>query len=145
VPEEEPLGTPCGPDSAALVDETKTSPEAMDATLNGAAALPGYAMAWLDGDTMNVAVTEDPAGAESTLRETWGGGLCVTEAQHTEAELQAVQAELNALPGLQSSGSRAPDTLDVQVLFDDGSIQQWTDATYGEGLVTVTSTLVPVG
>lgn len=144
-PEEEPPGTPCEePEGGWVVDESKTSGEAMDATLNAASALPDYATAWLDGETINVAVTGDPAAAEATLRETWGGALCVTQAQHTEAELQAVQAELNQLPGLVSSGSRQPDSLEVHVIHDDGSIQEWADQEYGEGLVTVSSTLVPL-
>ena len=55
--------------------------------------------------------------------------------------------ELQAALGdqLLTSGSFSPDTLDAQVVFDDGSIQEWVDATYGEGLVTVTSAPEPVG
>jgi hypothetical protein len=144
-PEEEPLGTPCDePEGGWVVDDDARSPEDMDATLNAAAALPGYAMAWLDDQVVNVAVTEDPEGAEATLRETWGGALCVSEAEHTEDELQAIQLELNTLPGLLSSGSDRPDHLAADVLLDDGSMQEWADATYGEGLVTVTSALAPV-
>ena len=144
-PEEEPPGTSCEePAGGWVVDESTTSGEAMDATLTAASALPDYATAWLDGETINVAVTGDPAAAEATLRETWGGGLCVTQAQHSEAELQAVQAELNRLPGFISSGSPEPDRLEVHVVFDDGSLQQWADEQYGEGLVTVTSSLVPL-
>jgi hypothetical protein len=36
---------------------------------------------------LNVRVTEDLAGAEAKLRETWGGMLCVSKAEHTESEL----------------------------------------------------------
>ena len=42
------------------------------------------------------------------------------------------------------SDSLAPDTLDAQVVFDDGSLQEWADATYGDGLVRISSALVPV-
>jgi hypothetical protein len=123
----------------------KTSPEDMDATLAAASALPGYATAWLTGDTINVAVTEDAAGAEATLRETWDGGLCVTTVERTDADLNAINQELQAALGEQllTSGSFAPDSLDAQVVFDDGSIQDWADATWGDGLVKVTSALVP--
>ena len=125
----------------------KTSPEDMDATLAAASALPGYATAWLTGDTINVAVTEDAEGAEATLRETWDGGLCVTTVERTDADLNAINQELQAALGEQllTSGSFAPDSLDAQVVFDDGSIQQWADATWGEGLVRVSSALEPVG
>ncbi|WP_439937001.1 hypothetical protein ACS3YM_13785 [Nocardia sp. N13] len=123
----------------------RTSPEDMDATLAAASALPGYATAWLTGDTINVAVTEDATGAEATLRETWDGGLCVTTVERTDADLNAINQELQAALGEQllTSGSFAPDSLDAQVVFDDGSIQDWADATYGDGLVTITSALVP--
>ena len=111
----------------------------MDATLAAASALPGLAMTWLSGNTINVAVTEDPEGAETVLRQTWGGPLCVTTAEHTEAELNTISQELQAaLPTLLTSGSMAADSIDAEVVFDDGSIQAWADETYGDGLVTVT-------
>ncbi|WP_210649140.1 hypothetical protein [Nocardioides sp. SYSU D00065] len=142
-PEEQPLDAAC--DAPASTDPAKATPEDMDATLAAASTLPGYATAWLSGDTVNVAVTEDAAGAESTLRETWGGPLCVTIVERTDADLNAVNQELQAELGdqLLSSGSTAPDSLDAHVVYDDGSIQEWADATYGEGLVRVGSALVP--
>ena len=142
MPTEEPPGPAC--ESPATTDPDLATPEAMDATLAAASALPGLAMTWLSGNTINVAVTTDAAGAETTLRETWGGPLCVTTAERTEAELNTISQELQAkLPSLLTSGSMAADSIDVQVVFDDGSIQAWADETYGEGLVTVTSALLP--
>lgn len=143
-PQDDPLGAAC--ETPATTDTARTTPEDLDATLAAASALPGYATTWLAGTTINVAVTEDAAGAESTLRETWGGPLCVTTVERTDADLNAVNTELQAaLPMLLTSGSFAPDSLDAQVVFDDGSIQEWVDATYGEGLVRVSSALTPVG
>ena len=43
------------------------------------------------------------------------------------------------------TSSAADDVVRIGVLFDDGSLQEWADATYGEGRVEITSTLVPVG
>lgn len=125
----------------------KTTPEDMDATLAAASALPGYASVWLTGDTINVAVTEDADGAEETLRESWDGGLCVTTVEKTDADLNEINQQLQAALGdrLLTSGSYTPDTLDAQVVFDDGSIQDWADATYGDGLVRVTSALTAAG
>jgi hypothetical protein len=142
-PTEEPPGAACeDPDTT---DTKKVSPQDMDATLSAASALPGYASVWLTGNTINVAVTEDAEGAEETLRQTWGGPLCVTTVERTEADLNAINQELQAALGdqLLTSGSFTPDSLDAQVVFDDGSIQEWADATYGAGLVTVGSALVP--
>ena len=132
-------------DDATATDPEKATPEDMDATLTAASALPGYASAWLSGDTVNVAVTEDAAGAEATLRETWGGPLCVTTVERTDADLNAINQELQTALGdrLLTSGSTTPDSLDAQVVYDDGSVQDWADATYGEGLVRITSALVP--
>ena len=133
-PQEEALGAACK--TPATTDPAKATPEDLDATLAAASALPGYATTWLTGNTINVAVTADEAGAEKTLRRTWGGPLCVTTVERTDADLNAINQELQAaLPTLLTSGSFSPDSLDAQVVFDDGSIQDWVDATYGEGLV----------
>ena len=143
-PQDEPLGAAC--ETPETTDTAKATPEDLDATLAAASALPGYATTWLTGNTINVAVTEDAAGAESTLRETWGGQLCVTTVEQTDADLNEINTELQAALGesLLTSGSFQPDTLDAQVVFDDGSVQEWADATYGEGLVRVSSALTPV-
>lgn len=131
-------------ESPETTDPALASQEALDATLAAASALPGYATSWISGDTFNVAVTEDADGAETKLRETWGGQLCVTEAEHTEAELNTISQELQAeLPTLLTSGSSAVDSIDAWIVFDDGSIQEWADETYGDGLVTITSALEP--
>ena len=142
-PEQDPLEAAC--DDATTTDTTKATPADMDATLAAASALPTYATAWLTGNTINVAVTEDAEGAEAELRRTWGGMLCVTSVERTEADLNEVNQELQAALGdqLLTSGSFAPDSLDAQVVFDDGSIQAWADETYGDGLVRISSALVP--
>ncbi|MCP3423066.1 hypothetical protein [Nocardioides pinisoli] len=142
-PEQEPLAAAC--DEPTTTDTAKATPEDMDATLAAASALPSYASAWLTGNTINVAVTEDPEGAEAELRRTWGGMLCVTTVEKTDADLNQVNQELQTALGdqLLTSGSFAPDSLDAQVVYDDGSIQAWADATYGEGLVEVSSALEP--
>ena len=142
-PEQEPLAAAC--DDPTTTDTAKATPEDLDATLAAASALPTYASAWLTGNTINVAVTEDAEGAEAELRTTWGGMLCVTTVERTEADLNTINQELQAELGEQllTSGSFAPDSLDAQVVFDDGSIQDWADEAYGEGLVRISSALVP--
>lgn len=133
-------------DAPETTDATKTTPQDLDATLAAASALPGYGTSWLTGNTINVAVTDDPEGAEQALRKTWGGPLCVTTVEKTDADLNTVNQELQVALGesLLTSGSLAPDTLDAQVVYDDGSIQEWADATYGEGLVRISSALEAV-
>ena len=143
-PAEEPLAAACG--TPSTTDPARATPEDLDATLAAASALPGYATSWLSGDTVNVAVTQDATGAEELLRGTWGGPLCVTTVEDTEVDLTKVDQELQAALGdqLLTSGSYAPDSLDAEVVYDDGSIQDWADATWGEGLVRVSSALLPV-
>jgi hypothetical protein len=70
----------------------------------------------------------------------------VTTVEKTDADLNAINQELQAALGEQllTSGSFTPDSLDAEVIFDDGSIQDWVDATWGEGLVRVSSALEPV-
>lgn len=155
------FATPCDPPAEGwgVLDAAKTSQESLDATFNAASALPGYAGSWISQPLdpgvengvmdltkviINVAVTEGVEGADAKLRETWGGALCVSEAAYTEAELNELAMELQKLPGVTTS-SAADDVVQIGVLFDDGSLQDWADATYGEGRVEITSTLTPVG
>lgn len=153
------FGTPCPPPAEgwAVVEPTKADQASMDATFAAASALPGYAGAWIDGSTdpgaegglvdptklvVNVAVTGDVAAAETKLRDTWGGALCVSQAAYTERELNDMAMELQRLPGVTTS-SAAEDVVRIGVLFDDGSLQAWADERYGEGRVEISSTLIP--
>lgn len=154
------FATPCPAPAEGwgVIDAATTTQETLDATFAAASALPGYAGAWIDQPQepgqvaendptkliINVAVTEDLEGADAELRETWGGALCVSEAKYTENELNEVAMDLQKLPGVTTS-SAADDVVDIGVLFDDGSLQAWADAAYGEERVEITSTLVPVG
>lgn len=143
-PQDDPRKAAC--DDATTTDTAKATPEDLDATLAAASALPTYATSWLTGNTINVAVTKDADAAEAELRKTWGGMLCVTTVGRTEADLNAINQALQAALGdaLLTSGSTLPDSLDAQVVYDDGSVQEWADATYGAGLVRVSSALEPV-
>ncbi len=163
-PEEPGTKTPCPePDGGwKVLDPERTTAETMDQTFAAASGLPGYADAWMDqsrnladgtGDdeamndpeftTINVRVTEDVAGAEKALREIWGGALCVTKADRTEAELLEIQTVLGDLPGMLTS-TPSNGRVEAQVIHDDGSLQEWADATYGMGLVVISSALVRI-
>ena len=167
-PAEPERGTPCAAPEGGwqVVDQASTNQDTMDRTFRTAETLDGYADSWMDqsinpvwngGDVaeedidkvndpalvvINVRVTEDQEGAERALREVWGGSLCVSTAQHTEQQLRRIQDELNELPGMLSSAP-GDDRVELMVTYDDGSYQDWADATYGEGLVSVFSVLQP--
>ena len=92
---------------------------------------------------VNVRVVGDPAAAEAELRKVWGGALCVTEARRTEAELRRIQREVAKAPGMMTASS-GRDVVDLEVAYDDGSLQQRFDEAYGEGVVRVSSAIFPV-
>jgi hypothetical protein len=155
--------TPCPepPGGWRVLDPAKTTEDTMSATFEAASRLPGYADSWIDSSrdtgltmdessvqdprkaTINVRVTRDVAGAERILRRHWGGALCVTKAEHTDKELRAVQDRLTKLPGMLSVGATL-GAVEVEVVYDDGTFQRWADATFGPGLVRISSVLVPV-
>lgn len=166
------FSTPCPePDDGwRVLDESKATFEAMNATFAFAQTLDGYATSWMDqspnpaaapdapaGSEMNlndpllsivnVRVTGDPAAAEAALREVWGGMLCVTSADRTEAELVVIQNQvMEAIDGVLSSAANGmAGTVDVTVVYDDGTFQSRFDEEYGVGLVRVSSALVPAG
>jgi hypothetical protein len=170
-PEPDPgrdLTTPCPePDGGwRVLDPATTTVKSQDATMRAARRLDGYAGSWVDQSinpaygsdddreleaklndptllVVNVQVTRDRASAEGELRKMWGGALCVTKAAHTERELFAIQRDTSDLPGVLGSGAGF-DEVEVSVIYDDGSIQAWADQEYGDGVVRLSSALVPV-
>lgn len=155
-PPDDQFASPCEPEGEwDRPDPTKAGQADLEAAFALASALDGYAASWLSqgnvleelpdgpeaaGGVVNVLVTGEPEPAERRLREVWGGPLCVDRAEHTEAELQEIQRELEELPGL-LTGSAFRDKVFATVVWDDGSLQRWADAAYGAGLVRVESEL----
>ncbi len=94
---------------------------------------------------INIAVTGDVAAAEAKIREVWSGMLCVSQGGRTEAELLAIQAQLNdTAPGLLTSYPDArAGVVRAEVIYDDGSIQAAVDKKYGEDRVVVQAALKP--
>ncbi|WP_143738241.1 hypothetical protein [Microbacterium esteraromaticum] len=165
--------TPCTtPDGGwRVLDAERTSDETMNRAFERAAELPGYAASWVDRSRIpqvgsdataeeevaatasspeltivNVAVVGDTSAAEAVMREEWGGMLCVSAAERTEAELQDIAAEVTSEDSL-SSGTLgvAPNGMtgqvELQVVYDDGSLQRQLDDEYGAGIVVVSSML----
>lgn len=143
---------------------------AEDVVFRAAEARPDYAGGWVDeresydpppGEpaadapepqvlppVVTIRVTGDPAAAEAELREVWDGPLCVTSAERTEAELSAVQASLSEDLGdglLLAASDVLTGTVEATVTFDDGTLQAALDERHGEGVVRLTSALLPVG
>ena len=161
--------TPCPePDGGwAPVDTATTTEKGIQAASRVASGLPDYAEMWVDLSMnpvsdeepggiewefassdprytiVNVSVTDDLSRAEAAVREVWGGPLCVSRALHTNRELEGIQGELTEIPGMLSS-DYGEDRVNVYVTYDDGSLQAWADQAYGDGVVVVSSALVPV-
>lgn len=63
--------------------------------------------------------------------------------QHTDAELEGISNGLSDLPGYQSSAPIEGRVL-MDLIYDDGIIQDYLDATYGENVVIAVPALVDV-
>jgi hypothetical protein len=159
------FGTPCPepPGGWQVIDPSLTNDDALNDAVIAANERDDFAGLWLDQPirgtiseatandptnlVLNVRVTGDVAVAEADLRATWGGALCVTRAEHTEAELTAIQNEISrdaaAIRMSSSSVDSVTGTIEVMVVIDDGSLQATYDVRYGPGLVRVTSWLQP--
>lgn len=166
------FSSPC-PEPAggwAAVDPVTATEPGLEAAQAYAHAQPDYAMLWVDRSLdprspeerdqlaaegteddpvpviLNVQFTGDLERHEAELRTRWGGPLCMTAAEHTEAELRRIQEEVADTPGFLHSGSgNVGNRVELGVIFDDGSLQAELDERYGEGAVVVTSALRPVG
>ncbi|MFW6091350.1 MAG: hypothetical protein ACODAF_05695 [Actinomycetota bacterium] len=168
------LQTPCEepPGGWQVVDQATATSEAMQEAIAYAAEQPDHAGTWLD-QSINPALDEDADVApedremlandptklvlnfrftgdlqrhEDEIRAIWGGALCVSAAEHTEAELRDIQRELSQEYSdrlLASSADTVTGHVDLRVILDDGSLQRELDERYGEGLVRVRSALQP--
>ncbi|WP_137843583.1 hypothetical protein [Microbacterium sp. 2FI] len=156
-----------------VLDEARTTEATMNSAFALASRLEGFAAGWVDQSQnpatdpdvpaaltaeeqmwalndplrliVNVAVTHDLEAAESALREVWGGMLCVSSAERSEAELRQIAEEISRGDhGLIANVDAVAGEVVVGVTFDDGTLQHRFDEEYGPGLVTVASVLQPV-
>lgn len=150
-----------------VVDPATATDGAQQAAAEQAAAQDDYAGLWVDQSinpvfedglqpgeeerandptklVLNVMFTGDLARHEEELRRLWGGALCVSAAERTEAELAAIQTEIGDTEDmLWSSTDTIGNRVEVGVAIDDG-LQQRFDDRYGEGTVVVVPALRPV-
>jgi hypothetical protein len=95
---------------------------------------------------LNLRFTGDLAEREQWIREVWGGALCVTGAERTEAELLDIQQRLHEdLPDLQGSGvDVVANVVTAQVFVASPELQRQLDDEYGEGTVVLEGWLTPI-
>jgi hypothetical protein len=154
------LDTPCPTPAGGwrVLDGTRSYPDDLQAAMVRAGEAPDFVDIWLDrrleaGEAgtdpppdaiVNIRFTGDLEAHEAALRRIWGGALCVSGAERSEQELEAIRAEIDAEYDLTLSGSSTPEnTVHVQVVVDDG-MQERLDAEYGPGIVEVDALLRPV-
>jgi hypothetical protein len=65
--------------------------------------------------------------------------------QYSETEILDIADDVSSLPGVTGVVPLKDGQVLVDVVYDDGTLQAWTDATYGENVVVVSSALVDAG
>jgi hypothetical protein len=93
---------------------------------------------------LNVAFTGDLARHERELRAIWGGPLCVSEAEHSQADLMAIEASLPEEGRLGSWVDVISGTVHGDYVLVDPALQTELDRLHGEGVVVLESWLQPV-
>jgi hypothetical protein len=158
-PERAAPPTPCSEPAGGwqVLDPAKTNDDSLDYTVTRARHMPGYAGLWIDQSQstkpeyndptqliLNVAFTRDLDAREQQLRRTWGGALCVSQTLRTEKRYARIRDEVfeAARPQALSAGGTR-DYVTLEVIYDDGTLQDQFDERYGEGVVRVSSALRP--
>lgn len=149
------------------VDPAKATEQDMNAAIERARTAQDYAGTFLDRLTpmpahperqmavdaenyvLNLRFTGDLAGREEWIREVWGGALCLSDAKHTEAELEAVQKELEGEmedSGIVSvsSGTMA-NRVEIRVWVVTEELRGRLAKKYGSDTISIDGALKPVG
>lgn len=141
------LTTPCPePDGGwRAPDPAKADDTARDRARQRAAALDGYAGSWVDGDVLNLRFTGDVDRAEREVRRTWGGPVCVTAAEYSEAELSRIQRRIDTgVPNLRASAvDPARNAVTARVTVATPALQRELDERHGRDAVVLESWFQP--
>ena len=89
---------------------------------------------------LNVLVRGDVADATQRLRTVWGGALCVSNPLHTQRQLDQIARRLGNADAVASAFVQY-DRVVAEVTYDDGSLQDYADATFGKDAVVIVSGL----
>jgi hypothetical protein len=152
--------TPCDapPGGWQPVDAGLTTDDTFNAAIIKANADPDFAGLWIDRPAtlpagsndplriiLNVRYTKDLAKHEAELRKIWGGSLCLSPAQHTQAQLTKIQDELIKEMSVSSTSADSVNgRVDVEVYVAKASTQRDLDTRYGAGLVVLHGLLQPI-
>ncbi|MFC5831934.1 hypothetical protein [Nonomuraea insulae] len=148
------------------VDRAKATDQDMDAAIGRAKTAEDYANAYVDRLTplpahperltaddaenyvLNLRFTGDLAGREEWIRELWGGALCLSNAKHTEAELLAIQRDLEdeTKSGkiVYSSAGNMANRVEIGVWVADEELKRRLEDRYGADMISIDGMLKPV-
>ena len=167
-PEDNEIGTPCPmPDGGWVApDVSRATEDDLLVAGHAAEAEPDSAGFWIDyvedpvddetpvppgGIILNAASTGDLERHAASLRELWGGPLCVTEVATTHRDLERIQREIGdgALEplGLDATWSATyvfDNVVEVGVVVATDQDRAAVDERYGEGVVELIPALTPV-
>ncbi len=157
------LTTPCPtPDGGWPIDDPATATgDGRQAAIDYANRQPDLGAVWLDNEAdladvlpgvyeqavLNATFTRDLERHEAELRSRYGGPLCVTRAEHSQAELSSLQRRVDeALRGqLLSSSAGVRGQVQVVVTFLDQEVRDRVAEVDPDGLVELHGWLQPVG
>ena len=154
--EEDRFASVCPEPDRGWPNPPSATPAAAHRAALQARQLDGYAGAWLDpvpddstdrGSVwvLNVRVASDPEATERRLRQLWDGALCVVRAERSLRELIRIQDQYDDVAGVLVTDSDViAGKVQIEVVWDDGTLQREADERYGDGLVEITSALQPV-
>ena len=166
-PDHDPIDTPC-PEPAGgwtSANLSKASDPDLVALMRSVEGEPDFAGFWIDyveepageglvepgGIIANVAFTGDAEARADTIREIWGGPLCLVRHERTYEELRRIQRELSdgaaAELGLEvtSSGvSQSENVVELGVVVADDASRMAVEERYGPGAVLLVPALEPV-
>jgi hypothetical protein len=160
------LSSPCPAPAGGWTpsDPGRATHEAVEAATGRAKTVAGFGELWIDQQlsdaelaaapwtandqqriVLNISTTGDIDVMERTLREVWGGSLCVSRAVRADAELAPIQEAVVGEPGLLSVGTEhRTGRVVVEVHRATEERQRQLDAQYGEGVVRLTGKLIPI-
>lgn len=161
------FATPCDPPSGGwgVVDRATATRDGQDAATAYARAQSDFAGAWVD-QSINPASGEDPVDEMAMndperlvlnlrftgdrqrhvaeVRAVWGGALCITKADRSLRELEAVRDELQEeLEPLGSSIDEVRGVVEITTVVPDEELQKSLDDRYGAKIVALTGALQP--
>jgi len=163
-PEDDTI-TPCPEPEGGWrpVDPAKATDAAFEEAMRRARQVEGFGGLWIDQRipddelteqnandpkrfVLNVTTAGDPVEMQRAVREVWGGSLCVSTAERTEAYLRRTQRELlkDTAGFVSSSVDVVTGQVELSVPVATEEFQRELDARYGSGTVQLIGQLEPI-